>query len=55
MKGIRANERIKQTELGFKQQKRDLNLSDLLRQHENTGDAQTLEYPKNSCKRATPT
>lgn len=55
MKGIRANERIKQTELGFKQQKRDLNLSDSLRQHENTGDAQTLEYPKNSCKRATPT
>lgn len=46
MEGIRANERIKQTELGFKQQERDWNLSDSLRQHENTRDAQTLEYPK---------
>lgn len=46
MEGIYANERIKQTELGFKQQERDLNLSDSLRQHENTRDAQILEYPK---------
>lgn len=44
MEGIRANERIKQTELGFKQQERDFNLFDSLRQHENTRDAQ--EYPK---------
>lgn len=42
MEGIRANERIKQTELGFKQQERDSNLSDSLGQHENTRDAQTL-------------
>jgi hypothetical protein len=46
MEGIRANERIEQTELGFKQQERNLNLSDSLGQHENTMDAQTLEYPK---------
>ena len=46
MEGIRANERIEQTELGFEQQERDLILSDSLRQHGNTRDAQTSEYPK---------
>jgi hypothetical protein len=43
---IGANERIKQTELGFKQEEQNLNLSDSLKQQENTMDAQTLEYPK---------
>lgn len=46
MEGIRANKRIKQTELGFKQQEQGLNLFNSLRQHEDIRGAQTLEYLK---------